>query len=100
MFKGPKIRWLHTDHRGGIPPESVCSDGCADVVFNFTGTPPFQFTWLIVQGGQVLLIKTEASVTHQMTVMVCPLDFDVPGAGRYVDFQVNFLMDMFCGCTD
>ena len=101
MFKGPKIRWLPKPAIAvAMPPESVCSNGCADVVFDFTGTPPFQFTWLIVQGGQVLLSKTETSATHQMTVTVCPSDFDVPGTGGYINFQVNFLTDMFCGCGD
>ena len=101
MFKGPQVLWRAKPTIAvAMPPGSVCSDGCADVVFDFTGTPPFQFTWLIVQGGQVLLSKTETSATFQMMVTVCPSDFDVPGTGGYIDFQVNFLMDMFCGCGD
>ncbi|MCE7925197.1 MAG: hypothetical protein DYG98_19250 [Haliscomenobacteraceae bacterium CHB4] len=84
----------------GSPPESVCRDGCAEVLFIFTGTPPFGFVWLIRQNGQVLLSKTETSDAFQKVVTVCPGDFDVPGTDGPMDFQVNFLMDKFCTCTE
>ncbi|MBX2892443.1 MAG: hypothetical protein KF734_16065 [Saprospiraceae bacterium] len=94
IFKGPQVLWRPIPTIAvAMPPESVCSNGCADLVFDFSGTPPFQFAWLIVQGGQILLSKTETSATYQMTVTVCPSDFDVPGTGGYIDFQVNFLVD-------
>ncbi|MBV6443526.1 MAG: hypothetical protein EPGJADBJ_05297 [Saprospiraceae bacterium] len=83
-----------------VPPEAVCRDGCADVLFTFTGTPPFVFTWLIEQGGQVLVERTETATGHSLTLTVCPSDFDVPGMGGAMDFRVHFLIDMFCGCGD
>ncbi|HRI61762.1 MAG TPA: hypothetical protein PK228_18620, partial [Saprospiraceae bacterium] len=101
IFKGPKIRWLKKPTiTVGSPPESVCRAGCADVLFDLTGTPPFAFTWLIVQGGQVLLSQNEVSDTFQMVVTVCPGDFTVPAADGYMNFQVNALQDKFCGCGD
>ncbi|HRI62219.1 MAG TPA: hypothetical protein PK228_20905, partial [Saprospiraceae bacterium] len=101
IFRGPSLRWMSKPTiTVGTPPEAVCRDGCADVLFTFTGTPPFQFTWLVVQGGQILFSKNETSDTFQKTVTVCPADFDLPATGGNVSFQVNFLEDAFCGCGD
>ncbi|MCW5921088.1 MAG: hypothetical protein KIS77_02005 [Saprospiraceae bacterium] len=102
MFKGPKITWRQKPSiTVGSPPEAVCRDGCADVQFDFTGTPPFQFTWLVVQNGQILLLRNETSAAHQLVVTFCPADFAVaPALNEYVNFQVNFFQDGYCSCAD
>ncbi|MCE7925834.1 MAG: hypothetical protein DYG98_22515, partial [Haliscomenobacteraceae bacterium CHB4] len=101
LMKGPELLWRSIPTiTVGSPPDSVCRDGCADVLFTFTGTPPFGFTWLIEQGGQVLIERTETATGYSLTLTVCPSDFDVPATGGAMNFRVNFLMDMFCGCGD
>ncbi|GAB4499219.1 MAG: hypothetical protein OHK0019_35960 [Saprospiraceae bacterium] len=101
LVKGPKIIWRKIPAiTVGSPPESVCRDGCVDVLFEFTGTPPFDFNWLIEQGGQILLLKAETSDSLQKIITVCPSDFDIPSAHRDLHFRVNFLQDKFCGCGD
>ncbi|MCW5921091.1 MAG: hypothetical protein KIS77_02020 [Saprospiraceae bacterium] len=101
MFKGPKITWRQKPSiTVASPPEAVCRDGCAEVLFDFTGTPPFEFTWLIVQNGQILLSKNETSPAFQMLVTLCTADFAIPPTGGSIDFQVNFFQDKFCGCGD
>ncbi len=103
LLKGPKVRWAKKPAMAvAIPPEAVCGDGCVDVQFDLTGTPPFQFTWHIVQNGLVLLSRDETVATgHLHTVMVCPQDFDLPAAGNEpVQFRVVWLVDRYCGCAD
>ncbi|GAB4495926.1 MAG: hypothetical protein OHK0019_26420 [Saprospiraceae bacterium] len=101
LVKGPKIIWRKIPAiTVGSPPESVCSDGCVDVLFEFTGSPPFEFNWLIEQGGQILLLKAETSDALQKIITVCPSDFDIPGTHGDLHFRVNFLQDKFCGCGD
>ncbi|MBV6443532.1 MAG: hypothetical protein DYG98_22525 [Haliscomenobacteraceae bacterium CHB4] len=101
LMKGPELLWRSIPTiTVGSPPDSVCRDGCADVLFTFTGTPPFGFTWLIEQGGQVLIERTETATGYSLTLTVCPSDFDVPGMDGAMNFRVNFLMDMFCGCGE
>lgn len=101
LVKGSKIRWLQKPTISvSSPPAAVCRDGCVDVQFDFTGAPPFEFTWLVVQGGQVLLSKIETSAGYQMIVTFCTGDLVPPPAPGSIDFQVNFLMDKFCGCMD
>ncbi|GAB4500018.1 MAG: hypothetical protein OHK0019_37900 [Saprospiraceae bacterium] len=101
LVKGPKIIWRKIPAiTVGSPPESVCSDGCVDVLFEFTGSPPFEFNWLIEQGGQILLLKAETSDALQKIITICPSDFDIPGSHGDLHFRVNFLQDKFCGCGD
>ncbi|MBX2892439.1 MAG: hypothetical protein KF734_16045 [Saprospiraceae bacterium] len=102
LAKGPKIRWLKKPTIAvGSPPDAVCSAGCVDVQFDFTGTPPFEFAWLVVQNGQILLARNETSAAHQLVVTLCPADFAVPPAlNEYVNFRVNFFQDKWCGCGD
>lgn len=101
FVKGGKIIWRKIPAiTVGSPPESVCQDGCVDVLFEFTGAPPFEFNWLIEQGGQILLLKSETSDTLQKIITVCPSDFDIPGSHGDLHFRVNFLQDKFCGCGD
>lgn len=103
LHKGPKVRWVKKPAMSvALPPEAVCGDGCVDVQFDLTGTPPFQFTWQIVQNGQVLLSRDEAVATgHQHTVLVCPQDFALPAAGNeLVQFRVVWLVDRDCDCSD
>jgi len=103
LHKGPKVRWVKKPAMSvALPPDAVCGAGCVDVQFDLAGTPPFEFTWHIVQNGQVLLSRDETVATgHQHTVMVCPQDFDLPAAGNEpVQFRVVWLVDRYCGCTD
>jgi hypothetical protein len=101
LAQGPKIRWhKNPSITVGSPPESVCRDGCAEVLFDFAGEPPFEFTWLIVQNGQVLLSRSEVSAAFQLLVTICPADFALPVSGGYMGFQVNFFRDKFCDCGE
>jgi hypothetical protein len=103
LHKGPRVRWVKKPAMSvALPPEAVCGDGCVDVQFDLAGTPPFEFTWHIMQNGQVLLSRDETVATgHQHTVMVCPQDFDLPAAGNeLVQFRVVWLTDRYCGCGD
>jgi hypothetical protein len=101
MSKKVKILWRQKPTISvGSPPAAVCKNGCADVLFEFTGAPPFQFTWLVVEGGQILLTKNEISPDFQFLVTVCTADLSPPPTGGSINFQVNFLMDKFCGCVD
>jgi hypothetical protein len=99
MSKNVKILWRQKPTIAvGSPPAAVCRDGCADVLFTFTGTPPFEFTWLVVESGQVLLLKNEISADFQMIVTFCTTDLSPPPTGASIDFQVNFFKDKWCGC--
>jgi hypothetical protein len=101
LVKGPKIVWRQKPTISvGSPPAAVCQNGCVDVQFTFTGTPPFEFTWLVVEGSQILFSKNEVSPDFQMVVTVCTADFTPPPAGDSVDFQVNFFKDKWCGCGE
>jgi hypothetical protein len=103
LHKGPKVRWAKKPAMAvAVPPEAVCGDGCVDVQFDLAGTPPFEFTWQVVQNGQVLLSRDETVATgHQHTVMVCPQDFALPAVGNEaVEFRVVWLVDRDCGCFD
>jgi hypothetical protein len=103
LHKGPKVRWAKKPAMAvAVPPEAVCGDGCVDVQFDLTGTPPFEFTWQVLQNGQVLLSRDETVATgYQHTVMVCPQDFDLPAVGNEaVEFRVVWLVDRDCGCFD
>ncbi|MBX2891613.1 MAG: hypothetical protein KF734_11830 [Saprospiraceae bacterium] len=99
LAKGPVARWRPRPAIAvGSPPEAVCRDGCADVLFALTGTPPFGFEWLVEQGGQTLLWRQETTDAHELTVTVCPSDFALPGEHGYLNFRVRNLVDRFCGC--
>jgi hypothetical protein len=102
LYKGPKVRWAKKPAMSlASPPEDVCRDGCTDVLFELTGTPPFEFTWQVVQNGQVLLSRDETAAGHQHLVTVCPADFDLPAAGNTaVEVRVVWLVDRDCGCGD
>ncbi|MBX2891609.1 MAG: hypothetical protein KF734_11810 [Saprospiraceae bacterium] len=99
LAKGPVARWRPRPTVAvGSPPEAVCRDGCADVLFALTGTPPFGLEWLVEQGGQTLLWRQETTDAHELTVTVCPSDFAQPGEHGYLNFRVRNLVDRFCGC--
>lgn len=103
LHKGPKVRWAKKPAMAvAVPPEAVCGDGCVNVQFDLAGTPPFEFTWQVVQNGQVLLSRDETVATgHQHVVTVCPQDFAVPtAANEPVQFRVVWLVDRDCGCFD
>ncbi|MBV6443528.1 MAG: hypothetical protein EPGJADBJ_05299 [Saprospiraceae bacterium] len=101
LVKGPKLLWRSIPTiTVGSPPDSVCRDGCADVLFTFTGTPPFEFTWLVVQSSQILFSKDEISTDYQMVVTLCTADFALLPTGEYLNFQVNFFQDNYCSCGD
>jgi hypothetical protein len=102
LFRGPKVRWAKKPAMSlAFPPEDVCRDGCTDVLFELTGSPPFEFTWQVVQNGQVLLSRDETAAGHQQLVTVCPADFDIPAVGNAaVDVRVVWLVDRDCGCGD
>lgn len=88
----PKLVW----HRKpgiavGSPSQSVCYDGCTEVLFTFAGKPPFEFVWVVLQNGQVLMSQAEATDVFEKTVLVCPQDFG--GMGGYINFRVDFFRD-------
>ena len=67
----------------------MCSDGCADVVFDFTGTPPFEFTWLIVQGGQPQELPADMLEAKVKTLVANNHDLPVFVAGdREANYEV------------
>lgn len=102
LHKGPKVRWAKKPAMAvAVPPEAVCGDGCVDVQFDLMGTLPFEFTWQVLQNGQVLLSRDEVVAGHQHMVMVCPQDFALPAVGNeLVEFRVVWLVDRDCGCFD
>jgi len=101
IVKGPKVTWRSKPTITLVPgDQAVCNDGCVDVAFQFMGTPPFAFTWLIEQGGQVLYTRSETANGHQLTLQVCPADFSVPAVGGFTNFRVNAIADRYCGCVD
>ena len=96
-----RLKWLP---RPGISlssaPNEVCNGLCMDITFQFTGTPPFQFHYNISQNGQPLLSQDETSDALQKTITVCPAMFIQMPAPGAIDFNVNFLQDLRCGCND
>lgn len=101
IFSGLEVRWA------SLPvitlnqaPVAMCRDGCADVVFHFAGTPPFQFNWLVADNGQVLFSKMETVDAFEWTVSFCPNDFGLLPAGDNLNFQVDFFADKYCSCSD
>ena len=102
LHLGPRVRWAKKPAMSlASPPEDVCRAGCSDVLFDLTGTPPFEFTWQVLQNGLVLLNRDETSAGHQHLVTVCPEDFD-PAAlpNEAVEVRVVWLRDRDCGCFD
>jgi hypothetical protein len=102
LYRGPLLRWLRLPAMtlGAAPPEAVCKAGCANLLFEFTGAPPFEFVWEVWHNGQALISRQETSAGYQRLVSVCPVDFDVPlppGSGMY-DVRVVWLADGRCGC--
>ncbi|MCW5921077.1 MAG: hypothetical protein KIS77_01950 [Saprospiraceae bacterium] len=103
MFKGPKITWRQKPSiTVGSPPEAVCRDGCAEVLFELEGQPPFEFDWQVSQDGAVLLARHEVTSGHQLLVLVCPQDFDVPPVanGGLLGFMVSNFGDKVCWCGE
>lgn len=77
----------------------VCKAGCLGVTFQFEGSPPFAFTWRVLQNGQVLFTQDETAAGFEKTVQVCPADFNPPLTGP-VEFRILNLKDQHCGCPD
>ncbi|MEQ1744836.1 MAG: hypothetical protein ABMA02_05390 [Saprospiraceae bacterium] len=103
VAKGQKVRWVKKPAMTvAALPDAVCGDGCADVVFDLVGTPPFEFTWQVWQDGQLLLSRNEVvAAGHQHTVTVCPQDFGPrPPGSAMTSVRVVWLQDWFCGCGD
>lgn len=90
--KRPTVEVLPAD-------QSVCKAGCLAETFQFDGSPPFVFTWQVLQSGQVLLSQDETSAGFEKTVLVCPSDF-TPSVSGAVEFRILNLKDRFCGCAD
>jgi hypothetical protein len=66
----------------------------------FTGHPPFAFSWVLEQGGQVLYSRSEVAAGFVLSVEVCAEDFFLPYSGGNMEFRVTGLVDALCDCTD
>jgi len=103
IFKGPKIVWWKKPTIAvQSPPDAVCRDGCVEVLFDLEGRPPFEFTWQVSQGATVLLARQVTTNEKQLTVLVCPQDFDVPPVpnGGLLGFMVSNFGDKVCWCGE
>ena len=103
IFKGPKIVWWKKPSIAvHSPPDAVCRDGCAEVLFDLEGRPPFEFTWQVSQGASVLLARQVTTNEKQLVVLVCPQDFDVPPVpnGGLLGFMVSNFGDKVCWCGE
>jgi len=89
----PSISLVSTNHE-------VCAEGCFEATFAFVGRAPYQFDWVLEQGGQVLYSRSETAMSDTLTIEVCTQDFDVPYTGGNLGFRVTGLMDALCGCGD
>jgi hypothetical protein len=101
LSPGPKVEWIPKPTISmDPPPAAMCKGNCADLVFHFTGTPPFQFYYEISQNGQVVYSQNETANALQKTVTVCPGNFNPPVTGGSFNFKVNAYSDVNCNCSD
>jgi len=103
LVRGPKIIWWKKPTIAvNSPPDAVCRDGCVEVLFDLEGQPPFEFTWQVSQGATVLLARQVTTLEKQLTVLVCPQDFDVPPVpnGGLLGFRVSNFGDKVCWCGE
>ncbi len=103
LVRGPKIVWWKKPTIAvNSPPDAVCRDGCVEVLFDLEGQPPFEFTWQVSQGATVLLARQVVTSEKQLTVLVCPQDFDVPPVpnGGLLGFMVSNFGDKVCWCGE
>lgn len=98
ISKPVPVRWHEKPTMGVVPtPQAVCAAGCIAETFQFTGTPPFNFSWEVWQNGQPLLTRNEAVMGSEKTVQVCPAEFVPPVTGA-VEFRVVQFGDKWCVC--
>ncbi|MBL7798812.1 MAG: hypothetical protein JNJ90_20105 [Saprospiraceae bacterium] len=103
LVRGPKIVWWKKPSIAvNSPPDAVCRDGCVEVLFELEGQPPFEFTWQVSQGTQVLMARQVTTSEKQLVVLVCPQDFDVPPVpnGGLLGFMVSNFGDKVCWCGE
>jgi hypothetical protein len=101
LAPGPVVQWLPKPVISVVSaPNALCKGDCMDITFNFTGTPPFQFSYQISQNGQVVYSGNETSNALQKTITICTSAFNPPAVGGNVDFKVSFYQDKLCTCAD
>jgi len=103
VSKRAAVRWVQKPTVWQTEPETtVCRAGCVNLGFEMTGTPPFDFEVLVVQGGVARWSQIVSSADKQVVVEVCPRDFGAPGAGTGgpLEVVVTGLRDKNCGCGE
>jgi hypothetical protein len=98
---GQPVRWASkpsiTVSQG---PDVVCRGDCLDLLFQFTGTPPFNFHFNITQNGVLMLSQDVVSDSLQKTLTICPSAFMQPQGHGGLHFSVNYFQDGVCNCND
>ncbi len=101
LSAGQPVRWVSkpsiTVTQG---PELVCKGDCMDLLFQFTGTPPFYFHFEITENGVLMLAQDIVSDTLQKTITICPSAFIQPQGHGTLHFNVNYFQDAICNCND
>ena len=81
-------------------PGVVCKGDCLDLLFQFTGSPPFNFHFDITENGVLLLAQDVVSDALQKAITICPADFIQPQGPGTLHFSVNYFQDGVCNCND
>jgi hypothetical protein len=101
LSPGQPVRWASkpsiTVTQG---PAVVCRGDCLDLFFQFTGTPPFNFHFDIIQNGALMLSQDVVSDSLQKTLTICPSAFIQPQGHGALNFNVNYFQDSVCNCND
>jgi hypothetical protein len=97
-----KVIWQRKPTVQQMQPEVVaCKDGCTDLLFAFSGLPPFVYTLIMEQSGETIYTTSGIANAESHLITVCLKDFiPVPDITLPIVIKMTDLGDKVCNCAD